>query len=293
MADRAELALRLGLPKGRMQDGVLGLLREAGIQVKLSTRGYRPKVSLPNVTAKVLKPQNIIEMLHLGSRDLGFAGADWVHELGYDRDGRLVEMLDTGLDPVSIVVAAPEFLLESGRLPSRPLVIASEMPETTRRWIECEGLSATVLRTYGATEVFPPEDADAIVDITATGDTLQANKLVIVDEILRSSTRLYAHADALEITEKRRRIEEVVLLLESVLEARRRVMLDLNVAATDLDKVLEVLPCLRLPTISSLREDGYAVRAAVPRSDLPTLIPQLRERGASDLVVTAPTQIVR
>jgi ATP phosphoribosyltransferase len=285
--------LRLGLPKGRMQDGVLDLLREAGIQVKLSTRGYRPSVSLPGVGAKVLKPQNIIEMLHVGSRDLGFAGADWVHELGYDRDGKLVELMDTGLDPVRMVVAAPETVVENGKLPNRPLVVAAEMPETARKWIARTGIDATVVRTYGATEVFPPEDADAIVDITATGDTLQANKLVIVDEILRSSTRLYAHAHAMETAEKRQRIEEIVLLLESVLEARRRVMVDLNVEKSALDAVLEVLPCLRLPTISPLRDDGFAVRAAVPRADLPRLIPELKARGATDLVVTSPTQIVR
>jgi len=293
MAGGDEAELRLGLPKGRMQEGVLALLRDAGIHVKLSTRGYRPSVSLAGIDAKVLKPQNILEMLHVGSRDLGFAGADWVHELGYDRDGRLVEMMDTGLDPVSIVAAAPETIVVEGWLPERRLVIASEMPETTRRWIERVGIDATVVRTYGATEVFPPEDADAIVDITATGDTLRANKLVIVDEILRSSTRLYAHTSALENPDKRRRIEEMVLLLESVLEARRRVMLDLNVARANLDGVLEVLPCLRLPTISSLRDDGFAVRVAVPRADPPRLIPELKARGATDLVVTAPSQIVR
>ncbi|MGF1509848.1 MAG: ATP phosphoribosyltransferase [Myxococcota bacterium] len=297
MNEDGQTILRLGLPKGRMEQGTLRLLEDAGIQVRVSSRGYRPWLSLPGADAKVLKPQNIIEMVRAGSRHVGFAGADWVAELGYEHDSNLVELLDTGLDKVRVVVAAPERNLRDGKLhvpPGKTLVVASELPRLAQRWIEQKGVQAKVLRTYGATEVFPPDDADAIVDIAATGDTLKANKLEVVDEVLTSSTRLYGHGPSLLKPEVRARVDELVLLLGAALEARHRAMVDLNVARNQLEAVLEVLPSLRQPTISDLRnEDGFAVRSAVPREQLTTLIPELKRAGAEDIVVTTPTQLVR
>jgi ATP phosphoribosyltransferase len=281
--------LRLALPKGRMQDGVLGLLADAGIEVRAPGRGYRPSVSLPGLEAKILKPQNIVEMLAHGSRDVGFAGADWVAEL----DARLVELVDTGLDPVRMVAAAPVEILEGGKLPPRRLVVASEYERLTRQWIERSGLDAKVVRSYGATEVFPPEDADFIVDLRATGSTLRANKLVVVDELMASSTRLYASPAAMEDPERKRRVDALVMLLASVLEARRRVMVEVNVSADRLDAVIEVLPCMREPTMSPLHGGaGYAVKAAVPRELLPEVIPEIKRRGGTDIVVTKLVQIV-
>jgi len=284
--------LRLGLPKGRMQEGVLALLADAGIKVAVASRGYRPSVSLEAVEAKILKPQNIIEMLDVGSRDLGFAGADWVAELGAD----VVEVLDTGLDKVRIVAAAPRDVLVGGALPKRPLVIVSELERLTRRWAEKRGQNDRFVRSYGATEVFPPEDADCIVDVTASGATLEANGLVIVEDLLRSSTRLYASKAAMANPGKRQRIDDVSLLVASVLEARKRVMLELNVPADKLEAVIEVLPCMREPTVSRLhsggKETGYAVKAAVPRDKLATLIPLLKSRGGSDLVISPIAQVV-
>ncbi len=280
--------LRLALPKGRMQGGVLQLLADAGIDVRVPRRGYRPSVSLPDVEAKVLKPQNIVEMLAAGSRDIGFAGADWVEELGAD----VVELLDTGLDPVRLVAAAPEALLQDGRLPARPLVVASEYDELTRRWIAARGIEATLVRSYGATEVFPPEDADFIVDLTASGETLRANRLVVFDELARSSTRLYASARALQDPSRKQRIDCVLLLLRSVIEARRRVMVEVNVPEVHLAAVIEVLPCMREPTLAPLHGgQGYAVKAAVPRELLPEVIPAIKRRGGTDVVVTRPVQI--
>lgn len=281
--------LRLALPKGRMHDGVVTLLADAGIRLTASARSYRPHIGLPGCEVKVLKPQNIVEMLQAGSREVGFAGADWVAEL----DGDLVELLDTGLDPVRVVAAAPAALLEAGRLPRRRLVVASEYERLTRRWIAAQDLDATFLRTWGATEVFPPEDADLIVDNTATGSTLAANGLVEVAELMRSSTRLYAGPRALDLAAHREAIERLVLLLRSVLEARRRVMVEVNVAADRLEAVLAVLPCMRQPTISQLAGDGgYAVKAAVPRERLTELVPELKARGGADIVVTRLSQIV-
>lgn len=284
-----ETILRLGLPKGRMEQGVLGLLGDAGIDVRTGSRSYRPVVGLEGVEAKMLKPQNIVEMLHMGSRDIGFAGADWVSEL----DADLVELLDTGMDPVQVVAAAPELFLVDGKLPEQHLLIASEYERLTRRWIESSGMDAQVVRTFGATEVFPPEDADIIVDNTATGSTLRANGLEIVHELMRSTTRLYANPAAMEDPEKREIIDLLVLLLSSVLEARKRVMLEVNVSREHLEAIIAILPCMREPTVSSLHAStGYAVKAAVPRSDLVTIIPRLKASGGTDIVVSVLSQIV-
>ena len=203
---------RMALPKGRMQDALFRLLSDAGLDCEAATRSYRLNGLLPDFTTKILKPRNIVEMLHVGTRDVGFAGSDWVEELDVD----LVEVLDLGLDPVRIVAAAPEAILEDGALPRSGIRIASEYEQLTRKWIEDRGLDATVIRSFGATEVFPPEDADCIVDNIATGATLRANNLVVVDELLTSTTRLYANPSAMADDEQRERIEQLALLLRSV-----------------------------------------------------------------------------
>lgn len=281
--------LKLALPKGRMYDGVVRLLSEAGLPLESSARNYRPSLSQPGFEVKLLKPRAIVEMLDLGARDLGFAGADWVRETG----ANLVEILDTGLDTVRLVAAAPDEILSSGALPGHPIVVASEYVRITQSWIQTKGLDASLIASYGATEVLPPEDADCIIDNTATGATLAANGLTIIDEIMVSSTRLYASRSAMESAEKRERIERFAMLLRSVLEARQRVMLELNVSQGCLDAVVEELPCMREPTISQLRsESGFAVKVAVRRSELPILIPRLKQLGGTDLVVTKPEQIV-
>jgi ATP phosphoribosyltransferase len=280
--------LRLGLPKGRMESGVMALLADAGIRVTPTVRNYRPLISLPDTEAKVLKPQNIVEMLAVGSRDIGFAGADWVAEL----DAGVEEILDTGLDPVRLVAAAPastDVTLER----ERPLVVASEYDRLTHRWFAQRGMRAEFVRSYGATEVFPPEDADVIVDITQTGSTLRANGLVIVDELMRSSTRLYASPQALADPATRQRIDDLRLVLASVLEARRRVMVEVNAPASRLDAVVAILPCMRQATVAPLfGNNGYAVKAAVPRDELPQVIPALKAAGGTDVVVSQLAQIV-
>lgn len=281
--------LRLALPKGHMQPAVEQLLADAGIAVTRGGRSYRPRLSLPGVEVKLLKPQNIVKMLHAGSRDLGFAGADWVAEL----DARVEPLLDTGLDPVQVVAAAPEPLVNAGWPPPGPLVVASEYERLTKQWIADRELDARFVRSFGATEVFPPEDADCIVDNSATGGTLEANKLLVVDELMRSSTRLLAHPAALEDPAKREAIERLVLVLGAVLQARQRVMVEVNVSAERLEAVIAVLPCMREPTIGALHGDsGYAVKAAVPRADLPRVIPEVKAAGGTDIVVTRLAQIV-
>jgi ATP phosphoribosyltransferase len=248
--------LKLALPKGRMQEGVFALFAGAGIGIRLGGRGYRPQLSLPGIDAKILKPQSILEMLHNGSRDVGFAGADWVREIGVD----VVEVLDTELDPVRLVVAAPANFLENGQLPRGPLRVASEYVRLTEGWIAARQLDARCVRSFGATEVFPPEDADCIVDIAASGDTLRAQNLVVCDEIMSSSTRLYASRPAMADPARREGIERLAMLLKSVLDARRRVMLEVNVDAKSLERLVALLPCMREPTIAQLHGGaGYAV----------------------------------
>jgi ATP phosphoribosyltransferase len=288
--DQPPSQLRLALPKGRMHQSLVQLLADAGITLSTSSRGYRPRVSLAGVEAKILKPQNIIEMLHAGTRDVGFAGADWAAELRAD----LVEVLDTGLDAVRLVVAAPSAVLDSsGWLPARALVVASEYQNIAAEWIERRGRKDKFIRSYGATEVFPPEDADCILDVAASGATLEANGLIICDEVMRSSTRLYASRAAFEDPGRRQRIEELALLLRSVMEARLRVMLELNAPESRLAAIIEVLPCMRQPTLSRLAGDaGYAVKSAVPRDSLPTLIPLLKGRGGTDIVISPIAQVV-
>lgn len=281
--------LRMALPKGSMQESVFALLAEAGLRVRLGHRAYRPTIGEPGFDAKILKPQSIVEMLHAGSRDVGFTGADWVVEL----DGELVELLDTGLDPVRLVLAAPRERAPGSRLPSETLLIATEYVAIARRWVDSRGRADRIVRSYGATEVFPPEDADAIIDNTATGGTLAANGLVVVEELMGSSTRLYANPRALDEPSRRARIESLVLLLRSVLDARRRVMLEVNVAADRLDALLAILPCMREATVASLaRNGGFGVKAAVPRERLASLIPEIKACGGSDIVVSAVSQLV-
>ena len=278
--------IHLGLPKGHMAQGVHDLLADAGITVTPTARGYRPVLSLAGFEVKILKPQNIVEMLDLGSRDVGFAGADWVREL----DANLVEIFDTGLDTVQLVAAAPE---EWEALPDRRLMVATEYLNLTTAWVAARGLDAEVIRSYGATEVFPPEDADVIVDNSATGGTLRANKLRVVDVLGESSTRLYASRQAMDDPYRKERIMDLALLLESVLNARRRVMIEVNAPEDRLAALVALLPSMREATVAPLYgSQGYAVRAAVPRVELPALIPAIKAAGGTDVVVTNLSQIV-
>lgn len=286
MSNKDHTNLRVAMPKGRMFNGVVNLLNEAGIKLRGGERDYRPSLSLPSTEVKILKPQNVVRMLDAGSRDVGFAGADWVKEIGAD----IVELLDTSLDPVRLVAAVPQAFARDG-LPSK-VVVASEYEVITKEWIAKKKIDAHFVRSYGATEVFPPEDADLIVDNTATGSTLRANGLEIIDDVMRSSTRLYASKEALADPVLSKQIDSLVLLLKSVLAARSRLMVELNVDKAQFEKVISLLPSMREPTVSELHsEAGYSVRSAVPKDTLPTLIPLLKENGARDIVVSAIAQI--
>ncbi|NTV73481.1 MAG: ATP phosphoribosyltransferase [Holophaga sp.] len=275
--------INLAIPKGRMAEGVLRLMEDAGFKVLANGRNYRPACADPRFQLKLLKPQDIVRMVELGRHDLAFAGHDWVVELGAAVD----DLLDTGLDKVRLVAAAPRTGVASLR--SRRIVVASEYETITRTWLDKEGYDYLFVRSHGATEVFPPEDADMIVDNTATGRTLVENDLEIVDTLLTSSTRLIANPRL----GRRAEVDEFLLLLNSVLDARRRVMLEMNVAASNLDAVLGMLPCMRMPTVMPLAgEGGFAVKSAVPSKEVRRLIPLLKAAGATDILEFSFSKVV-
>jgi len=270
--------LKLVVPKGRIFAGVARLLEDSGIHIAECSRQYAPHVSDPEIEVKIMKPQNIAQLVELGSHAAGFTGRDWIVETGAE----VAEVMDLGLDPVRIVAAAPS----PAPVPAgRKLVVASEYENISRRFLEAKGVGYHFIRTYGATEAFPPHDADLIIDNTTTGRTLAEHGLVITDVLLESSTRFIADPAALAGGWVRDKINELKTLFTAVLDARKRVMLEMNVPSDRLDEIVRTLPCMRSPTVSALyRGLGYAVKAAVPREDAAKLIPQLKRLGATDIL---------
>jgi len=272
--------LKVVIPKGSIYEGVVRLFQDAGIYIEHNDRSYRPKVSIPELEIKIMRPQNIPRIIELGSHDVGFTGYDWVVET----DADVVEVLDLGLNPVRIVAAIPDTLTEKD-LHKKQIVVASEYERISRKFLEKNGYDYIFLQTYGATEVFPPDDADMIIDNTTTGRTLREHNLQIIDTILESSTRFIAHKPALDDTEKREKIFELKMLFQAVLEARERVMLEMNVPPEKFERIVKILPCMRSPTIAPLYGDqGYAIKIAVKKKDIPSLIPKLKKFGAVDIL---------
>ena len=272
--------LKVAVPKGRIYEGVVKLLNDAGINLHVDERVYRPVVSDPEISVKIMKPQNIPKLIELGSHDVGFTGYDWVVETGAD----VVEVMDLKLDPVKIVAAVPKSLVNKD-LHSRKIVVASEYENIAKAFLQKEKYDYVFLRTYGATEVFPPEDADMIIDNTATGRTLKENNLCVIAEIMESSTRFIANKKALEDPQKKEKIFEMKMLFQAVLDARERVILEMNVPKEKLEEIVKILPCMRSPTVAPLYgEQGYAVKVAVKRAEVRKLIPLLKKLGATDIL---------
>lgn len=271
--------ITLALPKGRMFPSLVGLLDRAGLGVSGHERSYRPASSDPRAALKILKPQDIPALVELGRHDLGFTGRDWIVETGCD----VVELDDLQLDPVRLVVAGPA----AWRAPTDPaavVVVASEYERISRRYFEGRGWRFRIVRSHGATEVFPPEDADLIVDNAATGRTLRENGLVEIDEVMRSTTRFVGSARALERPEVRQLADDLVLLMRGVRAAESRVILELNVNNGNMDRIIALLPAMKNPTIARLADGSHALKAAVPRTAVARLIPQLKALGATDIL---------
>jgi ATP phosphoribosyltransferase len=272
--------LRILIPKGRIFDNVSKLFTEAGFPICLADRTYRPVIAAGWMDAKIMKPQNVGELLELGSHDAGFTGTDWIRESGADVE----EILDLGLDRVRIVAAIPADTREEA-LKSRRIVAATEYVNLAEHWLRAEGWNYRVLRTYGATEVFPPDDADMIIDNTSSGQTLRDNGLKIIATILESSTMFVASKAAMADPEKRGRIEELAMLIKAVLEGRSRVMIEMNVDEENFNELVSGLPAMRGPTVSPLTgSDGFAVKIAVKKDEVAGLIPRLKKLGAIDIV---------
>jgi len=229
--------------------------------------------------AKIMKPQNVGELLELGSHDAGFTGIDWIKESGADVE----ELLDLGFDKVRIVAAVPNDYDEA-KLKSKKIVVATEYVNLAEQWLKAQGYQYKILRTFGATEVFPPDDADMIIDNTSSGQTLKDNGLKIIGTILESSTRFVASKIALSNAEKKSRIEELAMLFHAVLHGRERVMLEMNIPKEQFESLAN-LPAMRSPTVATLYGDaGYAVKIAVKKNEVPDIIPKLKKLGALDIV---------
>lgn len=272
--------LRIVLPKGRLLDNTVRLFEDAGISIQFSQRLYRPVLDDPELEIKIMKPQNIAKLIELGSHDAGFTGYDWVIETSAD----IVEMLDIKADPVKIVAVVHTSMTEE-TLCSRKIKVASEYENITKKYLEKKKYEYLFLRTYGATEVFPPDDADIIIDNISTGKTIEEHNLRIIDHILDSSTRFYANKEALKDSFKSEKLEELKMLFQAVLDARERVMLEMNVPREKFEEVVRILPCMRAPTIAPLYgELGYAVKVAVKKDEARKLIPLLKKLGATDIL---------
>jgi len=272
--------LRILIPKGRIFDNVSRLFSEAGLPISLADRTYRPALAADWLELKVMKPQNVGELLELGSHDAGFTGIDWIRESSAD----VQEILDLGFDKVRIVAAIPAGTTEAA-LKSRKIVAATEYTNLAENWLRSNGYQYRLLRTYGATEVFPPDDADMIIDNTCSGQTLRDNGLNIIATLMESSTRFVASKAAMQDSEKQARIQELAMLFKAVLDGRERVMLEMNVPKAAFQEMVTSLPAMRSPTVAPLYGDeGYAIKIAVKKRDVPHIIPRLKKAGAVDIV---------
>jgi ATP phosphoribosyltransferase len=268
------------LPKGRLYNRVAALLNDAGIVVEANDRLYIPSVEDPEVEAKIMKPQNIAQLVEVGSHDVGFTGYDWMVETAADVE----TLLDLRFDPVEIVAAVPDGR-DEGSLRQERIVVASEYQNIALNYLNGSGYDFYFIRTFGATEVFPPEDADMIIDNISSGRTLREHHLKVVGHIMTSSTRLIANKAAMDDRWKRTKIEGWLTLFQGVLNARGRVMLEMNVPEERFEAVVKICPCMRAPTVSSLSNGaGYSIKIAVERAEAAKLIPRLKRMGATDIL---------
>ena len=272
--------LKMVIPKGRINKKVVNLLNDSGFGVDIDERSYVPRVVDNEIEAKIMKPQNIPKLVELGSHDVGFTGYDWILET----KANVVEVMNLGFDVVKIVAAIPECFLGEDLLNKR-IVVASEYETIANSFLKEENYDYIFLRTFGATEVFPPEDADMIIDNMSSGKTLKEHNLHIIHTIMESSTYFIANNAAIADPWKKEKIQEIEMLFRSVIDARGKVMLEMNVPKDVFEMVIKILPCLRSPTVSPLYgEEGFAVKVAVNKEDVIKLIPRLKKLGATDIL---------
>jgi ATP phosphoribosyltransferase len=290
--------LKLVLPKGSLEKATLELFEKADLAVNRSSSvDYRATIDDPRIDdVRILRPQEIPTYVAEGLFDLGITGRDWIEETGADvvSLGQLHYSKATAR-PVRIVLAvAGDSPFNSVKdLPS-DLRVSTEYPEITRRFLEKHGVSKPDIRlSYGATEAKVPDIADAVVEITETGRALRAAGLKVIETILVSYTELIAHPAAHDDPVKCHAMGQLHTLLQGTLEARGRVLVKLNVAEADMNRVIEILPSLKAPTVSQLfGGTAYAVETVVPKAEINTLIPALKDAGASDIIELPISKIV-
>lgn len=278
--------LKILLAKGRIYESVYELLNDVGISIHLPERTYFPTTNQKDLAFQVVKPQITSFLLSENKADLGFSGKDWVYENGVE--DKVEEIMDLGFDPVRIVAAIPE-TKDLEALLKNTVTIATEYQSLSKKWVESKKINGTIFRTWGTSEGFVQDTEDAmaqiLIDNTSTGSSLKANRLKIVDTLMESSTRMYASKEAMKNPQKKQKILELKMLFEAVLNARGRVMLEMNVEKDKFDSLVKGLPSMRSPTVSPLFGDnGYAVKIAVNKCEVPTLLPKLQSLGATDIL---------
>lgn len=278
--------LRLGLPKGSLQDATLQKFAKAGFNIQVSSRSYLPYVDDAELEIRMIRAQEISRYVEHGYLDAGLTGHDWViengskvHEVGEFTFSKATRQ------PTRWVLAVPESSTIKSVKDLEGKRIASEVVNLTKKYLKKNGVKAEVEFSWGATEVKAHELVDAIVDVTETGSSLRANKLRIVDTLLTSTPRLIANHDAWKHSWKRRKIEQIALLLRGALEAEAKVGLKMNIDERNLSKLLSELPALRNPTISHLSQPGWvAVETIIDEHIVRDLIPQLKAAGAEGII---------
>jgi ATP phosphoribosyltransferase len=278
--------LRLGLPKGSLQDSTFDLLAKAGFNFSVSSRSYFPSIDDDELTAMLVRAQEMARYVEDGVFDAGITGLDWIAETS--ADVHVVADLvysKASMRPVRWVLAVPEDSdirsvhdLEGKR-------IATEVVNLTKRWLAEHGVTADVEFSWGATEVKAPDLVDAIVEVTETGNSLRANNLRIVEVLLKSNTQLIANKAAWEDPWKREKIENIAMLMEGAIRAEGRVGLKMNARKEDVNTIVGLLPALRNPTVSPLFSDGWlAIETVIEERQVRRLIPELKRAGAEGIL---------
>lgn len=289
--------LKIAIPKGSLEEQTLLLFSQADLEVKKSSRQYNPVIDDPRIEkVKILRPQEIPTYVTEGYFDLGIAGQDCISEA----DADVIEVADmpyakTGAGKLKMVIAVPnDSPIEKPRDIPPGSRVSAEFPRTTEKYFENLGIPVKVFFSYGATEAKVPELMDVIVDLTETGQTLRRNQLKIIGVIMESTTKMIANKDAWADPDKRRAIEEIKTLLLGVIEARGKVLLLMNVSKDRLDEVISALPAMKRPTVNQLHNSHYLeISTVVEKSQVNLLLPQLKARGAEDILEMEISKIIR
>jgi len=294
------MKLKLGIPKGSLQDATIHLFARAGFNIYVSTRSYFPSIDDPEIECMLIRAQEMARYVCDGVLDAGLTGQDWIaeHKLGGATKHSLTPIADLvyakqSFGKVRWVLAAPEDSRFKVATDFANATIATELVRVTKAYFDKLNVPVNVEFSWGATEVKPPVLADAIVEATETGSTLRANRLRILDTVMESNTQLIANDVALADEWKRTKIENIALLLRAAIEAQGRVGLMLNVRRADLERVLALLPALQRPTISSLSDDEWvAVNTIIEERTVRDLIPRLKVARAQGIVEYPLNKIV-